>query len=92
MMMVTAQAWLVTARCAGDCRATSLRLRLASGQVDQPDDDDGGDNDDDNVLGAGRHLVSWITVTAHADQPLLQLPPLLDWQVLKSDDNHGKNY
>jgi len=28
------EAWLVTARCAGDCRATSLRLRLASGQAD----------------------------------------------------------
>ena len=31
--ILTYQAWLVTARCAGDCRATSLRLRLASGQV-----------------------------------------------------------
>ena len=48
MMMTGKQAWLVTARCAGDCRATSLRLRLASGQVDQPDDDDDDDGDDDD--------------------------------------------
>ena len=48
MMMTGLQAWLVTARCAGDCRATSLRLRLASGQVDQPDDDDDDDQDDDD--------------------------------------------
>ena len=48
MMMTGLQAWLVTARCAGDCRATSLRLRLASGQVDQPDDDGDDDQDDDD--------------------------------------------
>ena len=47
-MMTGLQAWLVTARCAGDCRATSLRLRLASGQVDQPDDDGDDDQDDDD--------------------------------------------
>ena len=49
--ILTYQAWLVTARCAGDCRATSLRLRLASGQVgpaggDHDDHDAGGDHDD----------------------------------------------
>ena len=49
--ILTYQAWLVTARCAGDCRATSLRLRLASGQVgpaggDHDDQDAGGDHDD----------------------------------------------
>ena len=37
IMIIESKAWLVTARCAGDCRATSLRLRLASGQVDQDD-------------------------------------------------------
>ena len=49
--ILTYQAWLVTARCAGDCRATSLRLRLASGQVgpagvDHDDHDAGSDHDD----------------------------------------------
>ena len=45
--ILTNQAWLVTARCAGDCRATSLRLRLASGQVGPA----GGDHDDHDASG-----------------------------------------
>ena len=54
--ILTYQAWLVTARCAGDCRATSLRLRLASGQVgpaggDHDDHDAGGDHDDQDAGG-----------------------------------------